>query len=171
MNLLQLLLLGSIWGTISGFVFGVVMLLIGRVNPEIMLKNYPPDVRAKYGPMSERTRKQANVVSLLQLGALGVIVILGLAELRSFSGRLTMRDTWIMLIVIFQLWNLIDLVLLDWLLFVTFTPRFMILPGTEGMAGYNDYGFHFQKFLNGIVLTLILSVVVTAVALGIEAMF
>jgi hypothetical protein len=80
MNLLQLLLLGSIWGIIFGFVFGVAMLLIGRVNPEIMLKNYPPDVRAKYGPMSERTRKQANVVSLLQLGALGLIVTLGLAN-------------------------------------------------------------------------------------------
>lgn len=170
MNLLQLLLLGSIWGTIFGFVFGVGMLLIGRMNPEMMLNNYPPDVRTKYGPMSEQTRKQANVANLLLLGALALIVILGLAELRSFSGKLTMGDTWIMTTVIFQLWNLIDLVLLDWLLFVTFKPRFMILPGTEGMAGYNDYGFHFQKFLKGIVITLILSAVVTAIALGIEAM-
>ena len=40
MNLLQLLLLGSVWGTIFGFVFGVGMLLIGRVNPELMLNNY-----------------------------------------------------------------------------------------------------------------------------------
>ena len=170
MNLLQLLLLGSLWGTIFGFVFGVGMLLIGRVNPEMMLSNYPPDVRTKYGPMSEQTRKQANVASLLVIGALGLIVILGLAQLRSFSGKLTMRDTLIMTTVIFQLWNLIDLVLLDWLLFVTFKPRFMILPGTEGMAGYNDYGFDFQKFLTGIVITLILSAVVTSIALGIEAM-
>jgi hypothetical protein len=33
----------------------------------------------------------------------------------------------------------------------------------------NDYGSHFRKFLNGIVLTLILSVIVTAIALGVES--
>jgi hypothetical protein len=66
------------------------------------------------------------------------------------------------------MWNLIDLLLLDWLLLMTFKPRFMILPGTEGMAGYNDYGFHFRKFLNGIVFTFLLSLIVSGIALGVE---
>lgn len=52
---------------------------------------------------------------------------------------------------------------------MTLKPRFMILPGTEGMAGYSDYKFHFRKFLNGIVFTFILSGIVTAIALGVEA--
>jgi len=30
-------------------------------------------------------------------------------------------------------------------------PRFIVLlPGTEGMAGYRDYRFHFRRFLHGI---------------------
>jgi hypothetical protein len=39
-------------------------------------------------------------------------------------------------VTLFQVWNLLDLLLLDWFVLMTLRPRFMILPGTEGMAGY-----------------------------------
>jgi hypothetical protein len=68
----------------------------------------------------------------------------------------------------FQVWNVLDLLLLDWFLLLTLQPRFMILPGMEGMVGYRDYGFHFRKFLNGIALTTILGGIVTLIALAVE---
>ena len=168
MNIFQLLQLGLFWGVVFGLVFSIAMLIIGRVNAEMILNDYPPDVRAKFGPMSEKTRKQANLASLPLLATLGLIVALGLGQLRNLTGVLTFLNTFIVVTTIFQMWNLLDLVLLDWFLLMTLKPRFMILPGTEGMAGYSDYGFHFRKFLNGIVFTLILSGVVTAIALGME---
>jgi hypothetical protein len=70
----------------------------------------------------------------------------------------------------FQTWNLMDLLILDWFVLMTLRPSFMILPGTEGLAGYRDYRFHFQKFLKGIVSTLMLSGMVTAFAIGAEAL-
>lgn len=166
-----ILQLGLVWGTVFGVVFSIAMLIIGRINAEMILNDYPPDIRAKYGPMNERTRRQANLVTLPLLATLGLIVVLGLGQLRSVNGQLTFLSTFIFTTVIFQVWNLLDLVLLDWLLLMTLRPRFMILPGTEGMAGYRDYGFHFRKFLNGIVFTLLLSLVVTAIALGVEWVF
>lgn len=168
MNIFQLLQLGLLWGTIFGVVFSIAMLIIGRVNAEMILNDYPPDVRAKFGPMSEKTRKQANLASILLLAALGLVVVLGLGQLRKVTGELSFLNTLIVTTIIFQVWNLLDLVLLDWLLLMTLKPRFMILPGTEGMAGYSDYRFHFRKFLNGIVFTFILSGIVTVIALGVE---
>jgi hypothetical protein len=168
MSVLQLIQLGLLWGTVFGVVFSIAMLIIGRVNAEMILNDYPPDIRAKVGPMGEKTRKQANLASLPLLATLGLIVVLGLGQLRSLTGELSLVNTFIVTTTIFQVWNLIDLVLLDWFLLMTLKPRFMILPGTEGMAGYSDYGFHFRKFLNGIVFTLILGVIVTAIALGVE---
>jgi hypothetical protein len=165
---MQLIQLGLLWGTVFGVVFSIAMLIIGRVNAEMILNDYPPDIRTKFGPMSEKTRKQANLASLPLLATLGLIVVLGLGQLRNLTGELTFVNTFIVTTTIFQVWNLIDLVLLDWLLLMTLKPRFMILPGTEGMAGYSNYGFHFHKFLNGIVFTLILSVIVTTIALGME---
>jgi len=168
MSIMQLIQLGLSWGTVFGVVFSIAMLIIGRVNAGMILNDYPPDIRAKVGPMSEKTRKQANLASLPLLATLGLVVVLGLGQLRNLIGELTFVNTFIVTTTIFQVWNLIDLVLLDWFLLMTLKPRFMILPGTEGMAGYKDYGFHFRKFLNGIVFTLILSVIVTAIALGVE---
>ena len=168
MSIMQLIQLGLLWGTVFGVVFSIAMLIIGRVNAEMILNDYPPDIRAKVGPMSEKTRKQANLASLPLLATLGLVVILGLSQLRNLTGELTFLNTLIVTTIIFQMWNLIDLVLLDWFLLMTLKPHFMILPGTEGMAGYKDYGFHFRKFLNGIVFTLILSLIVTAIALGVE---
>jgi len=168
MNMILLLQLGLVWGTVFGIVFCVAMLVIGRINAEMILNDYPPDIRAKYGPMSAKTRRQANLVMLPLLLILAMIVVLGLGQLRSAAGELTFVSTFIVTALIFQVWNLLDLVLLDWLLLMTFKPRFMILPGTEGMSGYSDYVFHFKKFLNGMVFTLILSLIVTGIALVVE---
>ena len=168
MRILQLLQLGSIWGMIFGMVFSAAMLIIGRINAEMILNDYPPDIREKYGAMSDATRKQANLMTLPLLATLGLVVVLGLGQLREISGALTFIETLIVSTVIFQMWNLLDLILLDWFLLMTLKPKFMILPGTEGLAGYRDYGFHFKKFLNGIVFTFILALVVTVIALGVE---
>lgn len=168
MNIIQLLQLGLVWGTVFGVVFSAAMLVIGRINAEMILNDYPPDIRAKYGSMSEATRRQANWITLPLLASLGLVVALGLGQLRNSIGELTFVETLTVSAVIFQMWNLLDLVLLDWFLLMTLKPKFMILPGTEGMAGYRDYGFHFRKFLNGIVFTFILALIVTVIALGVE---
>jgi len=62
----------------------------------------------------------------------------------------------------FSAFNVVDLLLLDWPL-VAVVPRFMVLAGTEGSAGYKDYGFHFRGFLVGVVLILVASGLMAAV--------
>lgn len=42
--------------------------------------------------------------------------------------------------------------------------RFAILPGTEGMAGYLSYWFHFRGFLIGIPMVLLVSALLAAIA-------
>ena len=55
-----------------------------------------------------------------------------------------------------SVFNVVDLLVLDWPL-VAIVPGFMVLPGTEGSAGYKDYWFHFRGFLIGTVLILVAS--------------
>lgn len=168
MNIVQLIQYGSVWGLIFSAVFCTATLLLGKINVEMLLNDYPPDIRTRFGPMSTETRRQANLASLPLLVALTAVVVVALAQLRRMSGELTLGNTFIVTATIFQIWNLVDLVILDWFILMTLRPHFMILPGTEGMAGYQDYGFHFRKFLNGILFTLILSGVTTLIALGVE---
>ena len=66
--------------------------------------------------------------------------------------------------------NLIDLLILDWLVFVTWRPRVIVLPGTEGLAGYGDYGFHFRGFLKGLVFCFAAGLLTALSASGLAAL-
>ena len=66
--------------------------------------------------------------------------------------------------VMFGTASLFDCVVFDWGL-VYWRPRFIVLPGTESMAGYRSYRFHLRGFLIGIPLVLAGSVFVAVLVL------
>jgi len=169
MNIIQLIQHGLIWGLVFGGLFCISTLVLGRIDARMLLNDYPPDIRAKVGPMGQETRKKANLASLHVLIILLSVIAVSLAQLRQFNGDLSFFSTFIVVLLILQVWTLLDLLVLDWFILMTLRPRFMVLPGTEGLAGYRDYGFHFQKFINGMLLTLVLSVVIAGIASGVEA--
>ena len=141
-----------------------LILVVVRINPEIMLKDYPPDIQAKYGPMSERTKRQrapVAVVVIVVMLAIGTLSFRGVGA--NSGGDISFLEAFLHLFVMFSAFNLLDWLVLDWLIAVTIRPGFMILPGTEGLAGYEDYGFHFRGFLIGIVITSVTSILVAAV--------
>lgn len=167
----QILIHGVLWGLIFSAVFCVATLIIARIDAVMLLNDYPPDIRLKYGPMSAATRRRASLAGLPLLASLLAVIVFALLQLRRIAGELTPLNTFIALVVMLELWNLADLLVLDWAILLGLKPAFMILPGTEGMPGYRDYAFHWRKFLKGIPLTLVLSVVIAALALGVEFLF
>ena len=62
-------------GVLLSAVRFALLLAVLRANPEIMLNDYPPDVRAKWGPITERTRRQRPVVALVLFVAIVVFVV------------------------------------------------------------------------------------------------
>ncbi|NLF12175.1 MAG: hypothetical protein GX597_10355, partial [Anaerolineaceae bacterium] len=48
---------------------------------------------------------------------------------------------------------------------------FIVLPGTEGMAGYRDYRFHFVGFLKGLGFCLVGAVVIAGLWMTGQAVF
>lgn len=171
MDLLLLLQHGLIYGLILSAALSVTFTGLMLLNPEIWLHDYPPDIQAKYGPISERARRQKALavwpVALLLIG-LVIASLLGLAQLN--GGVLAFADAFVGTFVMLMVFNLIDLLLLDWLIFVTIRPRLIVLPGTEGLAGYRDYGFHFRGFLKGTAGSLVASLVVAVIAAGLAAL-
>ena len=144
-------------GLLSG-ISCALLLGILWVNPEILLNDYPPDIQAKHGPMSERSKRQRAPVAIF-FGAVVLAVVAGsFLKIRSETGgHIPFLTAFIHLFVMFSLFNLADLLILDWPLVAT-RPNFLVLPGTEGLAGYKDYGFHFRGFLIGTALIFVTSV-------------
>src|SRR5262249_50377080 len=143
---------------LSGLLVGLLWL-----NPEILLNDYPPDIQEKFGPISERSKRQRFVAAVL-IGAIGLaIVAASFSAVRADAGgKISFLTAFVHLFVMFSVFNVVDLLLLDWPL-VAIRPHFIVLPGTEGSPGYEDYWFHFRGFLIGIVLILIASGVMAGV--------
>ena len=58
---------------------------------------------------------------------------------------------------------LLDLTILDWLLFVTIIPDFVVIPGTEGLVGYDDYPFHLREHLRAFPFLALASLALTVI--------
>jgi len=76
-------------------------------------------------------------------------------------------ENWLAILLMVFSFNVIDLLILDWLLFCFITPKFMIIPGTEGNPGYKNYWFHFIGFLKGCGFSIIGSFIFALVIEGI----
>lgn len=155
------------YGLVLSVLFTFVLLGAVFINVEIMMNDYPPDVKKAYGAeRNPKTRGQKRIFSLLFLAALfGVIAWSVVSLTRAFSMPLTFLPIFLLIFIEVFTFNLWDLLIIDWLIFTTIQPKFIFLAGTEGMAGYKDYFFHFRGFLTGIVFSLVSALVLTGIAL------
>lgn len=136
-----------------------------KINPRLLLRTYPADVKAAVAPWTAAERRQRTLPGLLFVALLlGVPYVVILAAREQSGGQIGFVAAFLHAFAVHSIVNLVDLLLIDWLLFCTITPRFVVLPGTEGMAGYKDYAMHARHFLRGTLLSALVSLVLAAVA-------
>lgn len=165
MNLTQLLSHSIIYGLLFSAVMVISFILAALVNPEIWLKDYPPDIREKFGPMSARAMRQRTLMGMPVFALMIGIIVFSIAQLAQIKGSdPSFVDIFINVFVVLFVFNLVDLLVLDWLIFVTIRPRIIVLPGTEGAAGYSDYGFHLRASLKGLVGSFVASLLIAGIA-------
>jgi len=152
-------------GLILSALFSVVAVGSLWLNPASWLDDYPPDVRAAIGDSIQQPRALQVVT-----GALLVLVVIGglTWSLRRLDSELCGIGFWsasLHTFLIFWIINTVDVVVVDWLFFMNLLRSRVVLPGTDGLAGYDDYFFHFRSsFLSSApwVGSFVLSVVVGA---------
>lgn len=139
-------------GAMSG-ALGALIVSSMAINAEMWLQDYPPEIKEAFGPKSRKAQIQSALLAVPFFGILLGGVIWSnrrlQRELRRDSqkengGALTFRAAFWHTYALFALFWLFDLTIVDWLFFVTLKPSFAVLPGTEGMAGYDDYGYHLR---------------------------
>ena len=156
-----------LYGLLLSLVLGIVMLLSFFIAPDMWVGDYPPDIKEKYGEMSPRAKRFRPLIALLFFGSVIVIVMLSLRALQLMAQRdVSFWDYFLSAFVTLMVFNLFDLLIADWLVFVKIRPKAIVLPGTEGMAGYDDFGFHFRGFLVGIAFSAVAALVFALIALA-----
>jgi hypothetical protein len=164
---LPIVLNGVLFGGVLCVVLSLLIFGSARLYPRLWTPSYPPDIRARFGPLTKSERRQRAILALLVYGCVVAVLWLAILRIPALSGgMLTFPQIFGTCWIVLNVFNLIDLVVLDWFVLLTLRPRWAILPGTDAnMAGYHDYAFHFRGFLKGLGITTIISAVVTGFAL------
>lgn len=158
------LLIGAVvWGLVLSLGLTTVMMISAAVAPDMWVGDYPPDIKERFGPMSARASRIRPFVAALFFAVVLAIPLIGLSSLRSGVDHLPFVPALVFSVTVLLVFNLFDLLILDWLFFCTIQPRQMVLPGTEGMPGYRDYRFHFKGFLKGLAFCSVGGLIVASI--------
>lgn len=146
----------------------LLLLVLVLYNPRLMLQDYPPEIKKVVPPKTEREKRLSTWLGLPFLLILFLYPIYAASAFQAQAGReagfLALFAYAFGIAFSFNLW---DWLALDWLIFCTFTPKWFVLPGSEGHPAYKDYGFHFRGFLIGTAFSALLGLI----AAGIVAIF
>jgi hypothetical protein len=163
-----ILRVGMTYGLVFSVGFTVAVFAGALFARDFMVNDYPPAIRERFGPRSRRGTRVGIVVAVV-VGALLIgVMAAGLLQVRAATGALGFMTAFATAAVIVLTFNLFDLLILDWLVFVLWRPRIAVLPGTEGTAEYGDWRFHLDGFVKGLgictVGALLAAVAAVAVA-------
>jgi hypothetical protein len=151
-------------GTIMSLLLTVVTYGSIYINPLFWVSDYPPDIQNAVGAV-DIPIGQKLVVGVLYLCVVVGVPLYSNARLRRQNhGKLSFLTAFAnsaLLAFFFAVW---DLLILDWFIFVTIQPDFIVIPGTEGLPGYKDYWFHFEVSFLG--WTQWISIFVAGLVLG-----
>lgn len=161
---LQLVGAAVVSGLALSVVLVAIMALSSRAARDMWVDNYPPDVREKFGPMSPRALRLRPYVATAFFIAMVAVPLIGLALYRPATWEPTFVPSFVFGFLTLLTFNAFDLLVLDFLVFSTWQPRWIVLPGTEGMAGYRDYRFHLVGFSRGLVFCVLGGLVVALIA-------
>jgi hypothetical protein len=153
-------------GALLSLLASLFLMAVLWFNPRLFLQDYPAAIQAAVPPKSEEEKRLSLILGLpFVLLVLIVPLLSTMAFVRGSEGNVSFLAASLHAFGVVFAFNVVDWLLLDWVVFCTITPRFLVIPGSEGMAAYKDYFYHFRGFLTGTVLSLGGGLLIAAAAL------
>lgn len=147
-------------GLLLVIVIGAIILGSLYANPRLWLQDYPKAIRAKVPPNTPQEKRIQKILTVLFLGsAVGILYYSGTQLKTANGGTLSFLTAWLHTFILFNIFNLFDALVIDYLFLTLMKPSFMILPGTT-LAEYtifNDWRLHVGNYLKGVILGAVFS--------------
>jgi len=149
-------------GGILSLIASIWLILAFWVNPRIFLQDYPPKIQEKVAKKTRAEKRLSYVFGIPFLLLLLLVPFFSTLALKA-QGMQQFWKLWLNAAGVALVFNLVDWLILDWFMFCTLTPRFLVIPGSEGMAEYKDYWFHFRGFLLGTAFSILGGLVIAGI--------
>ena len=144
-------------GIIFSILFGGMITIMEAINPRLQLHNYPASIRKTVAPKTYAEQKRFKMLAIPMVIVL-LIYFVGTVVQTYSKVEPNYLTLFFHSFIMVMLWNAFDLLIMDWLIFCTITPKFIVIPGTEGNPSYKDYKYHINgSFGKGLMLAIIIA--------------
>ena len=151
-------------GLALSLIASVYIIITFLINPRIWLHDYPHDIQELIPPKDEKENRLSLILGIPFLLLLFGVPLVSTILLKNHNPDYSYLSLAFNAFGVAFAFNLVDWLILDWLMFCTITPGFVVLPGSEGASAYQDYWFHFRGFLIGTVLSIIAGLIIGGLA-------
>jgi hypothetical protein len=144
---------------------GYLLIIMIAFGPRVWgLQDYPKAIKEKVPPQTRKEKALAVIIGLpWLLFVLGFPLVSTYMLRTQLSGEISFVAAFLSVFVLLFLFNISDLVILDWLIISRITPRFVIIPGTE-VKDYKDLSQHYKGHVWGTIGLILLSSIFAAIA-------
>jgi len=154
-------------GLVYSIVGSVYLVLLLVIDNRMFLNkgDYPDDVLAAVPPRTENETRKAKLLGIPWfVWAFAYPLYSAYRFANQSTGSLVFLDLFVHAFLIFFSFWLIDLVILDGIMFCLITPSFVVIPGTEGFPGYKDFGMHLREhFTKGLAYIVVAGALVAGI--------
>ncbi len=159
--LIQLLLYGGFMCLLlSVLIFGSLL-----YNPRLWLQDYPQVIKDRVPPNTPTENRQKYLLMVPFLLILIGLPFFVIQQLQATGQATDFISAFISAAVVLNLFNLFDAVVIDLLILTLMEPKFIVIPGAEGMEfAHRDWGLQFRNFLKGLVFSTVFSIPIALVA-------
>lgn len=159
MNLGLALIHGLIWS----LMWGGTVTFTEIKWPQIFLHDYPKELQAVIKLPPFTNKKSAYVFQTISF--LLIVAFIFWSAINTYKAdTVGFWTIYLHIFIVCMCWNLFDLIMMDWLIFCTWQPKFIVLPGSEGHKAYKNYKFHTIGFIKGSVILTMGSFIVTGIS-------
>jgi hypothetical protein len=153
-----------LYGAMVSVGLTAIILVSLRYWPMIWIQDAPAEVRAVARPLTETERRVRWIVSALFFGWMIAVLAASLLALRRLGGGdVSFGDVALSTFIIWMTFNVVDLLLLDWLLLNVIRPTLYAFPVAEVENPFGGYTYHFAGVLKGTLMGAVFSLVVAGV--------
>lgn len=128
-------------------------------NPRVLMINGPKIMQETLAPLTETEMRELNfgrvlivLIMLLMPPAMGMWY-------ESAYHQLSYGEAFLFLWIIWMVFNVVDLVIIDWFVLLRWQPSWSVIPNARPYSEDTDYAHHFRGFLKGTVMVSVFALV------------
>lgn len=141
------------YGLLTSFLLTILILISLYIQPRIWITKLPQKVQNFIPEKTKKEKIQAFVVFFLFIVILFLFPVVAVTQ---YVSQPTFLEIWLITFSIYFIFNLTDLLIIDWLIICTITPGFIQINGVD-ISVYKNYSKHLIDFFKGIILMAVFS--------------